>query len=131
MSTLIITSKNMEQIVLDTFNECILSENDGIENATTVEGLNKTFRFDSELLKSKKDIISSMLSKFPNLFRSEKGWSFLCFGNTESEGPWSGYYPNFEKLMVMAMALKLMEYTTDRSIWPTHPGGKPYIRICC
>lgn len=128
MNRPVITHNNMEKIVLDIFNKCILDDSMQNSRHVLVQGLEHTFCLKQDVLEGSRETIQEMLRQLPDFFRSEKGWSFNCLGNIKT-GPWAGKHKHFEMLMVLAMGLGMMEYVSERSIWHTLPSGKPYIRI--
>lgn len=113
-----LTAQNVE----DLFRECLA--HDGVE----VDGV-----IGKAMLKvdGREVHIRSMLASLPSEFRSSGGggWSFLnaCLRGDGTQ--WTGLHQTMDRLFMLGIAAGLVHWLMPRDMWPTLPGGMPYVVI--
>lgn len=74
--------------------------------------------------------IRALLDELPDTFRQGVGGASLVDARWDRRGrDWSEHYSQIEMLLAMGLALKYVTITVPPAIWPSLPGGLPYIAI--
>ena len=127
MSNIQIDASNMSYLVNNAFQNCLFKDTEVNTTNITVEGLNKVFFLHPKRLEEQRELVTALVAELPPDFK--KGYSFLALCNTKSGHPWTDSQADCQKLMVMAIGLKLMSYTHTKEFWRHLPDGVPYVKI--
>lgn len=126
-----LTAENVETI----FKDCLYRNIEivvgkPIPEPITVEGIVVDVAFHPEKIQVHKEAIIELLMELPATFQRNvgAGWSFLNACETKDRKQW-GEHINVEQLFVLGMAIGKVEYVFPREMWPTLPGGMPYLVI--
>lgn len=90
-----------------------------------VEGIQKEFIFDMNMLNSERQHIEDMLKDLPIGFK--QGWSFYEMYNTKNGSQWTRNVNSMEALMVLGVAIGKLTYPVPKALWWSLPGGMPYL----
>jgi hypothetical protein len=97
---------------------------------TVVEGVILNYAFNREQIAIYSVDIYELLAELPDEFRSDKGsgWSFLkaC---VDRHGKQWGAHRDVEALFCLGIAAGFAKWLLPRDIWPSLPGGMPYVAI--
>lgn len=104
------------------FSECVAPHGE------PVEGIVMTINMDTS---GRENEIASLLAELPEAFRHDRGggWSFLnaCFDRNGIQ--WTGLHCTMERLVMLGIASKQVQFTLPRHLWEVLPGGMPYFSI--
>lgn len=123
-----LTSENVENVFMD----CLFKEGeDTISYVPANLGITSMVGFHPDRLQSHSKEIRSMLSYLPEQFheKSGGGWSFLNACNDNNGEQWTSLHQRMEQLFQLGNALGMVEALLPRELWPSLPGGMPYIVI--
>ena len=103
-------------------------KNEPPEGAVCVMGVIHAYCFHPARLEEKREIIKEVLLQMPDNFFKGKGggWSFLNLCMTKDGQQW-GQHNNMDDLICIAMALGYASFPLPKELWPTLPGGVPYV----
>ena len=96
-----------------------------------VEGIVSKYGFHSGRIEKYKDKIIEFLDELPAQFHKYHGggWSFLNLCNTKDGEQWTGFHLQMEQLVCLGMAIGKVKYCLPKEVWPSLPGGMPYVVI--
>ena len=122
-----LTSENVEKV----FTDCLFKDDENTDNHIVGEGVIGKFGFHPGRLKSHKGDLSAMLKCLPIGFQATggQGKSFLNACNDKNGILWAGSHSIMEMLFAMGVALGLATYLMPRDMWPSLPGGMPYVVV--
>lgn len=94
------------------------------------EGVVQTFGFQPERLRSHEAEVKAMLMQLGDDFMKSKGGgtSFLSMPFDKEGNQW-GEQPNAGQLLALGTALGLVKLAFPRDMWPSLPGGVPYVTV--
>lgn len=119
-----LTDKNVARILA----KCLHSSAANIScksELVNVEGIQKEFIFNMNMLNSERQHIEDMLKELPVGFK--QGWSFCEMYNTKSGRQWARNVNIMEALMVLGVAIGKLSYPVPKALWWSLPGGMPYL----
>lgn len=121
-----LTAQNVQSVLMD----CLFQKDEDTSNRVEVRGIVNTFGFHPARLESHRADIASMLGDLPSAFRQSKGggWSFLNACMTNDGVQW-GEHQDMERLLVLGLGLKLVDFMMPREFWSQMPGGMPYFAV--
>lgn len=121
-----LTSEKVNEIFLD----CLFLEEEFEKDAIKVKGIVHSFSFHPARVEAQKETIIALLMELPATFQRNvgAGWSFLNACQTKDRKQW-GEHMNVEQLFALGMAIGKVEYVFPESMWPSLPGGMPYLVI--
>lgn len=90
------------------------------------EGIVTSVGFDEEKINKRKDDIQSMINHLKPDFK--EGYSFIMVAFRSDGGQW-GEQRNAELLYLLGNAAGLARILMPRVMWPTLPGGVPYMQF--
>lgn len=75
--------------------------------------------------------IEDFLNRLPNTFKMSggQGWSFLNMCVDIHGNQWCDDHITMDKLVCLGIASNLVQFFLPRNMWPTMPGGVPYIQV--
>ena len=124
-------AKKVDEIFMD----CLFKENEVVDGKPTlpmteVLGIVRNFGFHIERLESHRREVQDLLRELPDNFRSNEGGgrSFLQACLDRHDNHW-GEHMHMEQLFSLGIGLGIVTYLMDRELWPSLPGGMPYIAI--
>lgn len=127
MENIIITAKNMSELISKSFMECLFKEEEDTSDCVKVEGVTGNFALHLQRLEEQREIVTALLAELPAEFK--KGYTFLNICTNKNGVLWTGEHRICEQLIVMAIGLKLMDYCMPRQMWDILPDGVPYIIV--
>ena len=118
----------MEDIAEKVHNILVDSLNETEEGVLMVEGIVAKFGFSPDKISSHKEEIRALLNEMPVTFHTSTGggWTFLNLCEDRNGCQW-GEHRDMEALVVLGIAAGMASYLLPREIWPSLPGGMPYI----
>jgi hypothetical protein len=125
-----LTAQNVNDTILSVlYKDDEVVDDRAPEGAVIVTGLVNNFGFHPERLEAVREDVQSMVEQLPENFFKDKGggWSFLNMCNRNDGELWTGEHRVMEALLALAMGLGMAAYAMPRDIWPTLPGGVPYV----
>lgn len=124
-----LSSKKIETLIrsslFKTNEEYVVASKEG--KTKQVDGIVRTFIFDSEKLEKNKPYIELLIDQLPQEFKD--GWSFLNLCVDKNGRQWTDFHETMEELFLLGIAIDKMEYTMPKYLWNKLPGGMPYITI--
>lgn len=95
------------------------------------QGIVRSFGLHRERLESHREDVKSMLEQLPDQFRKEVGggWSFLQMCERKDGVQWADLHRTMEALVALGNALGYVEFPAPKEMWPSLPGGMPYIAL--
>ena len=127
MSSIHADASNMASLVNTAFQNCLFKEGETNTTNIRVEGITNVFFLHPQRLEEQRELVTALVAELPPIFK--KGYSFLGLCENKLGQQWTGLHADCQKLMVMAIGLKMMSYTHDKEFWRHLPGGVPYVKI--
>lgn len=133
-----VTKRNMAELTKQCFEKTIYMVGEGKlpnggEEVIHVEGITREASFHGKRLNEHRCTVQAILRKLPDCFESSSGASFEEMAFTKGgKERWTAKPYVCEQLLLMAMALGLMRYTTPRNCWGRFEGKDcdiPYVAI--
>lgn len=123
-----LTAENVNNI----FTEC-LSAGDPDTGANEIigNGVIQDFQFNRQKLNSRRNDIESMIDQLPDVFKQSVGggWSFLNIVDNKDGEQWTDLHQTAEQLLALGTAINKMGFNAPKTLWPSLPGGMPYVYI--
>lgn len=97
-------------------------------DAKIVQGLVHKFAFHPQRIADKAGDVAELIAELnPTFHKSDGGgWSFLNLCVDRHRHQW-GEHADCEKLLVLAIATDQGGFSLPRDMWPSLPGGMPYV----
>ena len=126
---MVLNAENMHTKVNEIF-EDVFIEDGPDEDKVTVRGLTAIFAFSKKKLESHRGEVKELLDMLSPNFKMSVGggWSFMKMPFTLYDEQW-GEQPAAQKLLVVAIGLRMMAYLTKPDLWIIFPGSVPYVCI--
>ena len=118
-----LTSENVH----NTFMDCLFKDNENKDDHILVESLMFKIGFNPEHIKKNKQDIIEMLNYLPKNFK--EGWSFLKMCEDKDGNLWTGLHKTMNELLALGIAIDKLSFCFPRNVWPSLPGGMPYIML--
>ena len=122
-----ISASNMATLVDAAFTTSLFKDDEDKSNFIPVTGITCNIGFHPERLESQRELVTALVAELPAEFK--EGYTFLNLCMTKNGEQWTGMHRTCEKLMLMAIGLKLMSYCFPKELWPALPGSVPYIIV--
>lgn len=127
---------NIAKQVHDIFIDCLFRDDeikDGMPKEgefIKAKGIMGPIGFHPGRIKGHVDEIENILNLMPKAFHKSGGggYTFLNLCATESGEQW-GEQPTVNELVCLGLAVGMVSYPMPREMWPTLPGGVPYVTI--
>jgi hypothetical protein len=120
-----LTSENVRAVFLDSLWDL---PHEG--TPLRVRGVTNEFLFDESRLESHATAVRGFLSHMSTLFYEDRGAGHSClFLGSRRDGVRWEPRPQIERLLVLGLGLKLIDYCLERHQWYLFPGGLPYVRL--
>lgn len=115
-----LTASSVEEL----FKEALCNEGEG----SVIQGVVMSARMQIEGMEAR---IADLLNQLPAQFQQKLGggWSFMCACNDSDGVMWTGDHQMIDKLVMLGLASKQVEFLLERQSWPVLPGGMPYFQI--
>lgn len=99
------------------------------EGAIVTDGVINQTGFHPGRIEEHRTEIAAMLAELPRGFRKDAGggWSFLNGCMREDGEQWTGMHRTQDMLFQLGMAIGVVSYVLPRNLWPSLPGGMPYL----
>lgn len=98
-------------------------------SGSLVEGIVNSYRVDLEALAEHREAVRACVDQLDPAFFASKGGgaSFLSLCQDADGRLWTGLHQQAEALYILAAGLGMAHFCLSRSLWPSFPGGMPYI----
>ena len=118
---LTLTAANVESV----FNDCLTGGGEEVP----IEGIVHKVLVDKDKLEEHRPEVESWINQLGPEFRRSGGggWSFLNLCMDAQGNQWTGMHMTMEHLVMLAMGLGLASFVFPRDLWPSLPGGMPYV----
>jgi hypothetical protein len=122
-------AKKVNDIFLDClFRDDEIVDGEPVVHAVVVEGVAHKYGFHCNRLQSNRQAVVEQIKTLPDTFKVNGGggWSFLnlCIDNKGQQ--WAEQI-TAEKLLCLALGLRLASYCLQRDLWSALPGQVPYV----
>lgn len=114
--------------VREMFLSCLFKEGEEQSGAVIVPGLTIRVWFHPQRLEEQREKLVQMIDQLPQEFLLDVGggWSFLELALRKDGCHWAEH-KTMQEFLLMCIGLKMAGYLLPRDIWPSLPGGVPYI----
>lgn len=125
-----LTAENVSSIFID----CYYKKEKSELKPILVDGVKAAAGFASERIEHHKLDIESMIDQLPNPFKEGYedggGWTFLNMCNDKTGEQWTGIQNIMDQLYMLGNAIGKCKFALEeRHLWPTLPGGMPFIIV--
>lgn len=122
-----LTATNVDSI----FRKCLFEKGEQVKDYKEVQGIMANFALHPDRLKENEFNIINFLNQLPEEYMKGKGggWSFLNMCMDHEGRQWCDLHQTMEQLVVLGIGIGKMQYLMPPALWPSLPGGMPYIMI--
>jgi len=123
-----ISVKSIEEMLMDSLYTSAEVKDGDPPDAILVEGITSRFGLHPGRLESHRAEVREFVLQLDKRFfpAAGGGYTFLHLPFDKHGNQW-GEQKDAERLMVLAMGLGMSKYLLPRDLWPSLPGGAPYI----
>jgi len=108
------------------FKDC-LTKKSNIDVPIEIKGLSNNYILNSHAVEMHSNEIKRMIDELRVCTGSS--FSFFELSATRDGTQWTRHHQKVEKLMVLGLAINRLKYESPREMWPSNPGGLPFVVI--